>query len=138
MQVWSLGKENPLEYNWHATPVFLPGKFHGQKSLAEPTVHGISKSWTQLSDWAYSHNHYMTALRNLCQHRILTLILEFHQDNRNNTSYFKRKNLILILEVVTQILEEWQDKIINWSISQCRTQLPSFCLYIYIYFLIYI
>ena len=31
------------------TPVFLPEKSHGQRS---PTVHGVTKSWTRLSDWA--------------------------------------------------------------------------------------
>ena len=31
--VWSLGREDPLEKEWHPTPVFLPGEFHGQRSL---------------------------------------------------------------------------------------------------------
>ena len=30
--VQSLGQEGPLE-KWKPTPVFLPGKFHGQRSL---------------------------------------------------------------------------------------------------------
>ena len=30
---------------WQSTPVFLPGEFHGQRSLAA-TVHGVAKSWT--------------------------------------------------------------------------------------------
>ena len=34
MWVWSLGQENPLEKGMQPTPVFLPEKFHGQKSLA--------------------------------------------------------------------------------------------------------
>ena len=34
---------------WLSTPVFLPGKFHGQRSLVA-IVHGVTKSWTQLSD----------------------------------------------------------------------------------------
>ena len=33
-QVRSLGLEDPLEKEWQPTPVFLPGKFHGQRSLA--------------------------------------------------------------------------------------------------------
>ena len=33
-QVQSLGGEDPLEKEWQPTPVFLPGKFHGQRSLA--------------------------------------------------------------------------------------------------------
>ena len=34
IQVQSLGQEDPLEEAWQHTPVFLPGKFHGQKSPA--------------------------------------------------------------------------------------------------------
>ena len=29
----SLGWEGPLEKEWQCTPVFLPGKSHGQKNL---------------------------------------------------------------------------------------------------------
>ena len=36
---------------WQPTPVFLPGEFHGQRSLAGYIVHGIPKSQTWLSDW---------------------------------------------------------------------------------------
>ena len=32
--VRSLGWEDPLEKKWQPTSVFLPGKFHGQRSLA--------------------------------------------------------------------------------------------------------
>ena len=34
MWVRSLGWEDPLERKWQPTPVFLPGKSHGQRSLA--------------------------------------------------------------------------------------------------------
>ena len=34
MWVRSLGQEGPLEEEMQPTPVFLPGKFHGQRSLA--------------------------------------------------------------------------------------------------------
>ena len=33
MQVQSLGQEDPLEKGMTTTPVFLPGEFHGQRSL---------------------------------------------------------------------------------------------------------
>ena len=33
-QVLSLGQEDLLEKEWQPTPVFLPGEFHGQRSLA--------------------------------------------------------------------------------------------------------
>ena len=32
-QVRFLSREDPLEKEWQPTPVFLPGKSHGQKSL---------------------------------------------------------------------------------------------------------
>ena len=33
-QFRSLGQEDPLEKGWQLTPVFLPGEFQGQRSLA--------------------------------------------------------------------------------------------------------
>ena len=36
------------------SPVFLPGKFHGSRSLVA-AVHGVTKSWTRLSDLAHMH-----------------------------------------------------------------------------------
>ena len=41
---------------WQPIPVFLPGEFHGQRSLAGYTVHGVTKSQTQLSDY-HTHTH---------------------------------------------------------------------------------
>ena len=32
----------PWRRTWHPTPVFLPGKFHGQRNL-EGTVHRVAK-----------------------------------------------------------------------------------------------
>jgi len=40
----------PWRREWLLSPVFLPGEFYGQKSLAGYIVHGVIKSWTQLSD----------------------------------------------------------------------------------------
>ena len=31
---------------WLSTPVFLPGKFHGEKTLVGDTVHGVAESDT--------------------------------------------------------------------------------------------
>ena len=35
MQVQCLGQEDPLEQEMAPTPVFLPGKSHGQRSLVD-------------------------------------------------------------------------------------------------------
>ena len=45
-----MGWEDLLEKGMATTPVFLPGEFHGQSSLARTTVLGITKSQTLLSD----------------------------------------------------------------------------------------
>ena len=47
----SLGREDPLEGKQHRTPVFLPGEFHGQRSLAgySPWGHRESDTTEQLS-----------------------------------------------------------------------------------------
>ena len=44
----SLGWEDPLKEGM-ATHPRIPGKVHGQRSL-RTTVHGVTKSWTRLSD----------------------------------------------------------------------------------------
>ena len=44
MQVQSLGQEDPLEEKWQPTPVFLPGKSHGQRSLAGGRLQSM---WSQ-------------------------------------------------------------------------------------------
>ena len=49
-RVQSLGWEDPLEKGMATTLVFLPGKSHGQRSLAGYIVHGVTKSRTRLSD----------------------------------------------------------------------------------------
>ena len=48
-QIRSLGGEDPLDKGM-ATHVFLPGEFHGQKSLEGYTVHGFENNQTPLSN----------------------------------------------------------------------------------------
>ena len=54
-QVQSLGQEDPLEKEWLPTPVFLPGKFHGQRSLAGYRPWGHNES--DMNNWATSTFH---------------------------------------------------------------------------------
>ena len=45
------------QLQWHPTPVLLPGKSHGQRSLVA-AVHGVAKSRTRLSDFTFTfHFH---------------------------------------------------------------------------------
>ena len=43
-QVLSLGQEDPLRRKWQLTSVFLPGKFHGQRSLVDYSPCGRKES----------------------------------------------------------------------------------------------
>ena len=46
-RVWSPGQEDsPVEGNWQPTPVFSPGKFHGQRSLVGYSPWGHKESDT--------------------------------------------------------------------------------------------
>ena len=44
-------ERSPGGGKWQSTPIFLPGKSHGQRSLVA-TVPGVAKSQTQLSSYA--------------------------------------------------------------------------------------
>ena len=46
---------------WQLTPVFLPRKFHGLRSLGA-TVQGVTKSLTRLS--THAHTHTLTSTKN--------------------------------------------------------------------------
>ena len=58
-QVQSLGWEDLLEKTWQPTPVFLPGKFHGQRNLVgyspwgctelDMTEHALMKQPSKIS-----------------------------------------------------------------------------------------
>ena len=49
--VWSLGQEDPWRRNWKLTPVFLPGKSYGWRSLVG-IVHGFAE-FPWLSTYTY-------------------------------------------------------------------------------------
>ena len=42
--VQSLGQEDPWNRKWQPTPLFLPGKFHGQRSLLGYSPLGCKES----------------------------------------------------------------------------------------------
>ena len=49
--------EKSRRRQWQPTPVLLPGKSHGRRSLVT-TVHGVAKSQTRLSDFTLTfHFH---------------------------------------------------------------------------------
>ena len=52
--VWSLGWKIPWRREWQPTPVFLPGEFHGQRSLDSYSLWGRKESDT--TEWL-THTH---------------------------------------------------------------------------------
>ena len=59
MWVQALGRKDPLEKEIQATPVFLPGESHGQKSLAgySPRGHKESDTTERLHTHTYINNY---------------------------------------------------------------------------------
>ena len=51
IRVRSLGWEDPLEKEMQPTPVFLPGKSHGQMSLGDYNPWGRKVAQKQLTHW---------------------------------------------------------------------------------------
>ena len=49
-QVWSLDWEDPLEKGMLPTAVFLPGEFHGQRSLADYGIWRHKRRWERLAN----------------------------------------------------------------------------------------
>ena len=48
-QVWSLAQDDPQRRNWLPTPGFLPGEFHGQRSLAGYSLWSYKES--DVTEW---------------------------------------------------------------------------------------
>ena len=61
------------------TPVLLPRKSHGQRSLVQATAHGVAKSWIGLSDFTFT----FSVSRQFC------LLYDF-VGNASNISSFKK------------------------------------------------
>ena len=64
-------KNIPCSWKWQPTLVFLPGKFHRQRSMVDCS-HGIAKSWTRLSmyasmKWQFQKNTAKTHPFNWCE-----------------------------------------------------------------------
>ena len=56
--VQDLGWEIPWRRKWQLTPVLLPWKSHGQRSLGQATIHRVAKSRARLSDFTFTFPHH--------------------------------------------------------------------------------
>ena len=55
-QVWFLAQEDPQRREWQPIPAFLPGKFHGQRSLAGYCPWGHKE--LHITERLYFHFHF--------------------------------------------------------------------------------
>ena len=72
-----LGWEDPQSRQWKPTPVFLPGKSHGQKSLVGYSPWGCKELDTTEHTHTHTHTH--------TPHTIPILILGFQTEERTQT-----------------------------------------------------
>ena len=69
MQIQSLGWEDPMERKWQPTPIFLPGKSCGQRSLVGYSAQGRRVGHNWVTKQQRQHNEveaqsiYTTCLR---------------------------------------------------------------------------
>ena len=63
MRVQFLGGKDPLEWKWQSTPLFLPGKSHGRRSLVGYSPWG-HKRQKQLSITSNKQTHMPQCMQN--------------------------------------------------------------------------
>ena len=57
-RIWSLGWEDPLEKKWQPTPVLLPGKSHGWRSVVGYSPWGHKE--LDMTEWLHYHYHLLS------------------------------------------------------------------------------
>ena len=86
---------------WQPTPVLLPWKSHGWRSLVQSTIHGVTKSRARLNDftwfsWSFFFNLVYFVIIHLFTH-------PFIQHSRN-ISWEKNKHYLIISHVPALVL----------------------------------
>ena len=101
MWVPSLGQEDHLRRKWQPTLIFLPGKSHGQRSLAGSSPRG-HQDWdmTEATEHSEDNNHFQNHLHENMQHKInikkLTRAIQMlYNILENNTFWLSFKKIIL-------------------------------------------
>ena len=90
--VQSLGREDPWRRKWQPTPVFLPGKFHGQRSLEGYSPWGHKKNQT----WLNNNNNLTKQLNNnnfrtcpkMCANKVYYLRMMKQAKKKTNLKFF--------------------------------------------------
>ena len=68
-QVWSLGQEDPLEEEMATHSSILAGKTPMDRGAWWAMVHGVTKSWTLLSDSTHTHTCHLETDAHITNHR---------------------------------------------------------------------
>ena len=94
----------PWRRNWQPTPVFLPGKSHGQRSLQSYSPRGLKKSDT--TEHTHTHTHIYIFIRKEKRSKINNLsfhvsILEKEEQIKSKVS--KRRNFLNYIRNISEI-----------------------------------
>ena len=103
-QLQSLGWEDPPEKKWLPTPVFLPGKSHGQRSQ----VGGVAKCRTRLSAWQKQQEKQQLLLLLLLVLFSFTLPLAFLGKHSEWFLVPRKDSMYLSLSTLEEIVILWQ------------------------------
>ena len=100
-QFRSLGQEDQVEKEWQPTPIFMPGKFHGQRSLADYSPWGCKVR----HNWATKHTHIHAHTHTHTHTHMVTDILSSWQTSpdslvgRESNTTKKRKLLLSLTKI---------------------------------------
>ena len=70
-EIFSSSSHSAQRRQWHPTPVLLPGKSHGWRSLVGCIVHGVAKSRTRLSDFTFTFHFHALEKEMVTHSRVL-------------------------------------------------------------------
>ena len=79
----------PWRREWLPSPVLLPGEFHGQRSLAGYTVHGVAKTQTQLKQ--------LSTVTKVRMNDLLSVFSFVHK--LHNTVHFRRLFIVFCISL---------------------------------------
>ena len=113
----------PWRRKQQPTPVFLPGKSHGQRS---PVGYGVAKSWTWVRDWAHTHKHILQwkskiKLKNIQKEKHSKFFFFFYLGKLESSKETLRLDLITWVS-----LSVMNDLTIFWKIARCQNCLQYF------------
>ena len=84
--VQSLGQEDPLKEGMTTYSSILAWRIPMKRGAWRATVHGVTKSWTWLSDWACIHKRYTWDIKNQDKcYKTCALIIKKKRERENTT-----------------------------------------------------